>query len=160
MDAAIASGEIQLSEHGPDGARISWTTYLTSIKLSFVDKRILTEAGFSPCEDPEYYILSRHRKVKPEEVEEWVRRTTELRETDLQMSPEFLDETRLAIEELDEDSENVETVRPADMWDCPNPEGGCEGVSNPGWQEFCPICGEPKPAEKTSLLVKLRYRKP
>lgn len=32
----------------------------------------------------------------------------------------------------------------SDIWDCPNPFGGCEDTENPGWYTHCPICGAPK----------------
>jgi len=33
-----------------------------------------------------------------------------------------------------------------DVWDCPNPYGGCEYTQNPSWHAHCPICGAAKPS--------------
>lgn len=32
-----------------------------------------------------------------------------------------------------------------DVWDCPNPYGGCEDTQNAGWCTHCPICGAARP---------------
>jgi O-acetyl-ADP-ribose deacetylase (regulator of RNase III) len=88
MDAAIASGQIQISEFfNYDNRRWNHaTSHRTQINSSFVDERVLAQAAFRPDEQAGVYFVE--RKVQPEEVEEWIRQTRELQEEDTKIERE------------------------------------------------------------------------
>jgi len=93
MDAAIQRGEIDISTVTTyEGIPDSITRTRTRIKSSLVDERVLAQAGFRPdLNHPGDYVLV--REVRPEEVEEWVRRTKELRGKDSQVPTVTLTES-------------------------------------------------------------------
>ncbi|KAI4667780.1 uncharacterized protein J4E88_010030 [Alternaria novae-zelandiae] len=119
MDAAIERGEIVISTgtswHGL-GEFITRTR--TTIKTSLVDERVLTEAGFiSDPTHPGEYFLERgaQRGARPEEVEEWVKQTKELRAKDSQVPTHTLTESENLVVH-DTSPQSTPMLEPADVF--------------------------------------------